>query len=101
MSDIDPRTLANGDLEAEVATLSAQLDVAEHRLLALTGELDGRQRQRDPGLPSLAAWLSWRVGLGPVAAREKVRGVQLLPDHRRTRLKTAPVLDVRMAEVGV
>jgi len=37
MSDIDPRTLANGDLAAEVATLSAQLDVAEHRLLALIG----------------------------------------------------------------
>jgi len=53
MSDIDPRTLANGDLEAEVATLSAQLDVAEHRLLALTGELDGRQRQRDHG-PAVA-----------------------------------------------
>jgi len=44
MSGIDPRTLgsriafgcrcwqANGFLEAEVATLSAQLDVAEHRL---------------------------------------------------------------------
>ena len=49
MSDIDPRTLANGDLEAEVATLSAQLDVAEHRLLALIGELDRCQRHRDHG----------------------------------------------------
>ena len=80
MSDIDPRTLANGDLEAEVATLSAQLDVAEHRLLALISELDRGQRHRDHGLPSMATWLSWRVGLGPVAAREKVRVAKALAE---------------------
>jgi len=93
MSDIDPRTLANGDLEAEVATLSAQLDVAEHRLLALIGELDRRQRHRDHGLPSLAAWLSWRVGLGPVAAREKVRVAKALAElpHINTAFSRAEV----------
>jgi len=78
MSNIPPSTLANSELETEVATLSAQLDSAEHRLLQLIGELDRRQRHRDHGLPSLAAWLSWRVGLGPVAAREKVRVAKAL-----------------------
>jgi len=28
----------------------------------------------------MVAWLSWRVGLGPVAAREKVR-VATTPDY--------------------
>ncbi len=74
----DPTVLSNDRLEAEVAALSAQLDAAEHRLLTLIRELDRRERHRDHGLPSLVAWLSWRVGLGPVAAREKVRVAKAL-----------------------
>jgi len=80
MSQADPTTLPNTDLETEVATLSAQLDAAEHRLLRLIAELDRRARHRDHGLPSMAAWLSWRVGLGPVAAREKVRVARALTE---------------------
>jgi len=71
-------TVSNDHLESEVAVLSAQLDAAEHRLLTLIRELDRRERHRDHGLPSMVAWLSWRVGLGPVAAREKVRVAKAL-----------------------
>jgi len=45
------------------------------------------------GLPSLAAWLSWRVGLGPVATREKVRVVKALAElpHISTAFSRAEV----------
>lgn len=79
--DPDPGDLAamsHAELELAIATLSAEIDAAEHRLLTLIRHFDERQRHRDHGLPSAAAWLSWRVGLGPVAAREKVRVAKAL-----------------------
>ncbi|MFO0747737.1 MAG: DUF222 domain-containing protein [Myxococcota bacterium] len=71
-------SLSNDDLEMAVAELSVQLDVAEHRLLTLVRELERRERYRHHGLPSTAAWLGWRTGLGTVAAREKVRVARAL-----------------------
>ncbi|MFO0748460.1 MAG: hypothetical protein U1F43_22765 [Myxococcota bacterium] len=67
--------MSNDDLELAVATLSVQLDVAEHRLLTLLRELDRRERHRHHGLPSTAAWLGWRIGLGVVAARDPLARV--------------------------
>ena len=78
MSTSDIAFLPSAALESEIATLSAQIDAAEHRLLTLVRELDARQRHRDHGLASMAAWLTWRVGLGPVAAREQVRVAKAL-----------------------
>lgn len=81
MHDISSEALAslpNAALEEAVAELSAQIDVAEHRLLTLIREFDKRLRYRDHGLGSTAAWLGWRVGLGMVAAREKVRVAKAL-----------------------
>lgn len=77
-TDPDPCTLTDAELEQAIATLSAELDAAEHRLLTLIRHFEERQRHRDHGLPSAAAWLGWRVGLGPVAAREKVRVAKAL-----------------------
>lgn len=74
----DLNDLSHAELELAIATLSAEIDAAEHRLLTLIRHFDQRQRHRDHGLPSAAAWLSWRVGLGPVAAREKVRVAKAL-----------------------
>lgn len=70
--------MSHAELELAIATLSAEIDAAEHRLLTLIRHFDERQRHRDHGLPSAAAWLSWRIGLGPVAAREKVRVAKAL-----------------------
>jgi hypothetical protein len=78
MTNSDIAALSNQAIESEIATLSAQIDVAEHRLLTLVRELDARQRHRDHGLASMAIWLNWRVGLGLVAAREKVRVAKAL-----------------------
>src|SRR3989441_3899623 len=56
----------------EIAELSAHLDAATARLLDLIREFDARGGW-NTGLRSCAAWLSWRVGLAPGAAREHVR----------------------------
>src|SRR5213594_2753168 len=56
----------------EIAELSAHLDAATARLLELIREFDAREGW-NTGFRSCAAWLSWRVGLDPGAARERVR----------------------------
>src|SRR5205823_2103774 len=56
----------------EIAELSAHLDAATARLLDLIREFDTREGW-NTGFRSCAAWLSWRVGLDPGAARERVR----------------------------
>jgi hypothetical protein len=61
----------------EIAELSAHLDAATARLLALIREFDARGGWNS-GFRSCAAWLSWRVGLDPGAARERVRVARAL-----------------------
>ena len=61
----------------EIAELSAHLEAATARLLALIREFDGRGGWGN-GFRSCAAWLSWRVGLDLGAAREKVRVARAL-----------------------
>src|SRR5439155_27274090 len=56
----------------EIAELSAPLDAATARLLDLIREFDARAGW-NTGFRSCAEWLSWRVGLDPGAARERVR----------------------------
>jgi 5-methylcytosine-specific restriction endonuclease McrA len=61
----------------EIAELSARLDAATARLLDLIREFDARGGWNN-GFPSCAAWLTWRVGLAPGAAREHVRVARAL-----------------------
>jgi uncharacterized protein DUF222 len=61
----------------EIAELSAHLDAATARLLDLIRELDARGGW-NTGFRSCAEWLSWRVGLAPGAARERVRVARAL-----------------------
>jgi len=71
---------AQNDLERlgdEIAVLSAHLDVATARLLDLIREFDARGGWSN-GFRSCAAWLSWRVGFAPGAAREHVRVARAL-----------------------
>src|SRR5947207_4396197 len=56
----------------EIAELSAHLDAATARLLDLIREFDARGGWNN-GFSCCAAWLTWRVGLAPGAAREHVR----------------------------
>jgi len=76
----DPIPGPDADLERlgdEIAVLSAHLDAATARLLDLIREFDARGGWGN-GFRSCAAWLSWRVGLDPAAARERVRVARAL-----------------------
>src|SRR5881397_3263594 len=79
-----PEVLATHELVAdldrlgdEIAELSAHLDAATAQLLDLIREFDARDGW-NTGFRSCAAWLSWRVGLDPGAARERVRVARAL-----------------------
>ena len=61
----------------EIAELSAHLEAATSRLLDLIRDFDARGGW-NTGFRSCAAWLSWRVGLNPCAARERVRVARAL-----------------------
>src|SRR5712664_3906429 len=61
----------------EIAELSAHLDAATGRLLALIRDFDARGGW-NTGFRSCAAWLGWRVGLDLGAARERVRVARAL-----------------------
>src|SRR5881628_1605737 len=61
----------------EIAELSAHLDAATARLLDLIREFDARSGW-NTGFLSCAGWLTWRVGLDPGAARERVRVARAL-----------------------
>ena len=64
-------------LGEQIAELSAHLEAATARLLDLIRDFDARGGWNS-GFRSCAAWLSWRVGLDPGAARERVRVARAL-----------------------
>jgi len=72
-----PRVAELDRLGDEIAELSAHLEAATARLLALIREFDARGGW-NTGFRSCAAWLAWRVGLEPGAARERVRVARAL-----------------------
>src|SRR6202162_3913009 len=85
-----PHPFADLDrLGDEIAELSAHLDAATARLLALIREFDARGGW-NTGFRSCAAWLSWRVGLDLGAARERVRVARAL--------ETLPLLAQALAQ---
>ena len=56
-----------------IAELSARIQAATYALLVLIRQFDEQGGWRPGGFSSCAHWLSWRTGLTPGAAREKVR----------------------------
>jgi hypothetical protein len=78
--DADPNsTLADLDrLGDRIAELAAHLHAATYRLLVPLREFDAREGWAGVGFRSCAHWLSWRTGIAPGAAREKVRAARAL-----------------------
>jgi uncharacterized protein DUF222 len=77
---VHPTALRELELERlgnEIAELAAHLNAATARLLDLIREFDARGGWGS-GFSSCAAWLTWRVGLAPGAAREHVRVARAL-----------------------
>jgi hypothetical protein len=62
----------------EIAELTAHLHAATYRLLVMLREFDERGGWWCGGFRSCAHWLGWRTGIGPGAAREKMRVARAL-----------------------
>ena len=76
---IDNRTDMNPKerLGEEIATLAARIDAATYELLVLIRTFDEHEGWNN-GFLSCAHWLTWRIGLAPSAARERVRVARAL-----------------------
>jgi hypothetical protein len=61
------------ELEARITELWGYLNAATYRFLALVAEFDREKAFERHGLANTAQWLNWQCGIGPEAAREKVR----------------------------
>ena len=70
--------LSLSELDSAIAELSAHIDAATRRQLALIAEFDRREGWAAGGFASCAHFLNVRIGLGLVAARERVRVAQAL-----------------------
>jgi hypothetical protein len=66
------------ELGQEIAELAVHLDAATHRLLECVRQFDAECGWAAQGAVSCAHWLSWRIGLDPATAREKVRVARAL-----------------------
>ena len=66
------------ELGHEIANLAVHLDAATHRLLECVRQFDAECGWAAQGAVSCAHWLSWRIGLDPATAREKVRVARAL-----------------------
>ena len=73
-----PETLSDEALEEAISEVAGCLHALTYRLLCLLGELERRGVWAEQGFVSCAAWLSWRVGIAPGAAREKLRVARAL-----------------------
>jgi len=67
------QTRAFDELETKITELWGYLNAATHRFLALVAEFDREKAFERHGLANTAQWLNWQCGIGPEAAREKVR----------------------------
>jgi len=64
-----------GDL---IAQLAAETTVREHQLIRAIGEFEDSGEWAKEGAISCAQWLSWRIGMGAEASRERVRVAKAL-----------------------
>ncbi len=63
-------TVTTEALGDQIAALAADIEAAMCRWLELVAEFDRREGWFLEGCTSCAAWVSWRCGVGPTAARE-------------------------------
>jgi Domain of unknown function (DUF222)/HNH endonuclease len=68
----------NVALGDEIAEIAGRINVATHRLLTCVRRFDEAEGWFAQGAQSCAHWLTWRVGMDPGTAREKVRVARAL-----------------------
>src|SRR6187200_658485 len=66
------------ELGETIACAAAALDRGEHTLLTALRQFDEVDGWHHQGALSLPMWLSWRIGMTPAVAREKVRVAKAL-----------------------
>ena len=69
------------ELADGICLRAGRIAAAEAELLVWIGEFDARGGWAGVGMTSCAVWLSWRTGLSPVAARERVRVARALRER--------------------
>ena len=76
---IDKETSMNAKerMGEEIAALAARIDAATYELLVLIRRFD-EEEGWNCGFLTCAHWLTWRIGLAPSAARERVRVARAL-----------------------
>jgi len=72
--------MSTEELGEGICLRAGRIASATAELLAWIAEFDRREGWGGPGLLSCAHWLSWRIGLGPGAAREQVRVARRLEE---------------------
>lgn len=65
-------------LEGEILTLAGQINAADYRLIKLLDEFDDNNGWQGDGIKSFAHWLNWKIGMGHMMARKKVRVAKVL-----------------------
>jgi hypothetical protein len=76
----EPSGMPSEQLELEITELAAHVNAATCRWLGLVAEFDRREAWAEWGCKSCGAWLAWRCGLSPAAAREQLRVARKLAD---------------------
>lgn len=72
------KELAFETLETEITELWGHINAATFRFLELVAQFDRNKGWARHGLANCAQWLNWQCGIGPCAAREKVRVARAL-----------------------
>ncbi|XOV83115.1 MAG: DUF222 domain-containing protein [bacterium] len=68
------------NLKAEIIDLYASIQHASYQLIKLIALFDGEGHCWEEEFKTTAAWLGYYLGIGPNAAREKVRVARALVD---------------------
>ncbi len=75
--------LSGAELGDRIAALCAQITLSEHALLTALREFEASSEWVSQGALTCAQWLSWRVGMGPEASRERMRVAKALGPLRK------------------
>ena len=67
-------------LEKAILTAAAQINASNYRFLKLLAEFDEKGGWHGDGIKSFSHWLNWKIGMGSVMGREKVRVARALVD---------------------
>jgi hypothetical protein len=67
-------------LEDQLIAFAGHMNAAEFRLICLLDEFDQAKGWQSDGILSFSHWLNWKLGMGAVIAREKVRVARALRD---------------------